>query len=432
MDKDGVMRLELSNVGKLNSVDIELNGITVVAGENNTGKSTIGKMLYCIFHSFYKIKEQIKDEQIKSISRILNTFYIENSRPIFGGKDVRPLALQLVENKSILLQDRNRLIREIKYFFNIEDKGSFKYSTEEDIEKIAKRISGFLEFEDREIQEILLRKRLNAEFAMKIGHLNNANQKAAVKLHIKNEEISFEVNENEEIQILDYMDLNKEIIYIDDPFALDELNQFRYNVFLDSYGHRQDLLKKLSNDKMAEDFSVVDELVVQKRIEKILGKMQEICDGDIVEENGEFVFRNALLNGNLKMVNLSTGLKSFVILKRLLRTGKIDENGIIILDEPEIHLHPEWQLKFAEIIILLQKEFKLNILLNTHSPYFLNAIEAYAKKYNRKDICKFYLSDEKDGNTKIFDVTNETEKIYAKLAKPLQELENLEYGDTII
>ena len=151
MDKDGVMRLELSNVGKLNSVDIELNGITVVAGENDTGKSTIGKMLYCIFHSFYKIKDQIKDEQVKSISRILNTFYLENSRPIFGVSDIRPLALQLVENKSILIQDRDRLIKEIKYFFNIENKGNFRCSTEEDIEKIAKRISGFLEFEDKEI-----------------------------------------------------------------------------------------------------------------------------------------------------------------------------------------------------------------------------------------------------------------------------------------
>ncbi len=28
------------------------------------------------------------------------------------------------------------------------------------------------------------------------------------------------------------------------------------------------------------------------------------------------------------------------------------------------------------------------------------------------------------------DVTNETEKIYEKLAKPLQELENIEYGNT--
>lgn len=72
-------------------------------------------------------------------------------------------------------------------------------------------------------------------------------------------------------------------------------------------------------------------------------------------------------------------MKSFIIIKTLLQNGSIDENGIIILDEPEIHLHPEWQLKFAEIIVLLQKEFGLNILLNTHSPYFLNAIEVYSK-----------------------------------------------------
>jgi len=29
----------------------------------------------------------------------------------------------------------------------------------------------------------------------------------------------------------------------------------------------------------------------------------------------------------------------------------------------------------------------------------------------------------------VLDVTNLTEKIYEKLAKPLQELENLEYGN---
>ena len=49
------------------------------------------------------------------------------------------------------------------------------------------------------------------------------------------------------------------------------------------------------------------------------------------------------------------------------------------LDEPEIHLHPAWQVIFAELIVLIQKEFNMHILLNTHSPYFLNAIEIYAE-----------------------------------------------------
>ena len=129
------------------------------------------------------------------------------------------------------------------------------------------------------------------------------------------------------------------------------------------------------------------------------------------------------------MSNLSTGIKSFIILKTLLRNGSINDNGVVILDEPEIHLHPEWQLKFAEVIVLIQKEFGVNILLNTHSPYFLNAIEVYVKKYGIEKKCKFYLTDDNEGRTNIKDVTDQTELIYEKLARPLQDLENLEYSD---
>ena len=158
--------------------------------------------------------------------------------------------------------------------------------------------------------------------------------------------------------------------------------------------------------------------------------MCDVCDGDLLSEDRDsFIYKTDRLNGELKMVNLSTGMKSFVILRRLLQNGNIDENGIIILDEPEIHLHPEWQLKFAEIIVLIQKEFNTNILLNTHSPYFLNAIEVYSEKYAIEKKCNYYLANEEHGITSIVDVTKETEKIYAKLAKPLQELENIEYGN---
>ena len=58
------MKLELENVGKISLANIELNGITVIAGENNTGKSTIGKMFFCIFHAFYRIEEQIREERV--------------------------------------------------------------------------------------------------------------------------------------------------------------------------------------------------------------------------------------------------------------------------------------------------------------------------------------------------------------------------------
>lgn len=105
--------------------------------------------------------------------------------------------------------------------------------------------------------------------------------------------------------------------------------------------------------------------------------------------------------------------------------GKIEENGTVILDEPEIHLHPAWQLQFAELIVLLSKEFGVNVLLNTHSPYFLRAIQVYSAKYEMADKCKYYMSKlVDDKKASIFDVSDDVDKIFEKLAQPLQVLEN--------
>ncbi len=118
----------------------------------------------------------------------------------------------------------------------------------------------------------------------------------------------------------------------------------------------------------------------------------------------------------LEMSNLSNWNKKFYYFKNTIKKWKINDNGVVILDEPDTFLHPEWQLKFAEVIVLIQKEFGVNILLNTHSPYFLNAIEVYVKKnMGLKKKCKFYLTDDNEGRTNIKDVTDQTELIYEKV-----------------
>ena len=145
----------------------------------------------------------------------------------------------------------------------------------------------------------------------------------------------------------------------------------------------------------------------------------------IQQKNGRLAFQLRNSDKALSVKNLSTGLKTFVILKTLLVNGVIEENGTIILDEPEIHLHPEWQLLFAEIIVLLNREFGVNILLNTHSPYFLRAIQVYSTKYVRSDVCKYYLSEIGEmGKAYFTDVTDNIDKIFTKLSIPLQKLED--------
>ena len=53
------MKLHIENFAKIANADIEINGITVIAGENNTGKSTVGKVLYSLYQSFHNLQELV-------------------------------------------------------------------------------------------------------------------------------------------------------------------------------------------------------------------------------------------------------------------------------------------------------------------------------------------------------------------------------------
>ena len=425
------MRLILENVGKVQEADIKLDGITLIAGENNTGKSTVGKMLFCIFESFYKIERQISQERINTIGRHIANFYHETFNRAGRKYSVHDLAAEFVHNKEQYVGDSRIIRKAIENFFENREINFDAIAYQDTLEQLADKIYSVLFIEDTEIRRAILQRTLDSEFGMKIGFLNNESNYSKIQLEIRNSKIEFEVINNENINIIQDMSLNKEIIYIDDPFVLDDLQDLLPYRSVYGLNHRDSLLDKIVRVKDTRDFGALDEILVNKKLERIFETMNGICDGDLTvsEDGGNYSYRTGELNGTLEMSNLSTGIKSFIILKTLLRNGSINDNGVVILDEPEIHLHPEWQLKFAEVIVLIQKEFGVNILLNTHSPYFLNAIEVYVKKYGIEKKCKFYLTDDNEGRTNIKDVTDQTELIYEKLARPLQDLENLEYSD---
>lgn len=166
---------------------------------------------------------------------------------------------------------------------------------------------------------------------------------------------------------------------------------------------------------------------VDSRLKLLYAKIDSVCTGSLSFTRKEGLSYSD--SNSLNINNISAGLKTFIIIKTLLQKGMLEEKGTIILDEPEIHLHPAWQILFAEILVLLQKEFNLHILLTTHSPYFLEAIEVYTKKYGIESKCRYYLAENKGDTAVIGDVTADSEPIYKKLARPFQDLENARHSD---
>ena len=127
----------------------------------------------------------------------------------------------------------------------------------------------------------------------------------------------------------------------------------------------------------------------------------------------------------LDVASLSTGVKAFLILKQLLLNGNLSDKDVIVLDEPEIHLHPEWQLLYAETIVLLQKKFDFHIVVTTHSAHFMEALELYSKKYEISERCNYYLADMQENGAVFENVTKNISKIYKQMVDPTLLLSRL-------
>lgn len=416
------MKLSLRNVGKIREAEVEINGITVIAGENNTGKSTVGKALFAVFNGLYNSDEKVVLERANNVLKQFGLLdrlpdeYWYTDIPI----DEMYIAKSLVADikGGVTEEEKKQLIAYALAAYaernNITDE-------EDEIAEVSKNVLSSFSIEDDVIIQKIMERYLNAEFNNQVSNIYE-DKSAEVKLKVKSENIDMEVNKEGYCRINKYVNLRTEAVYIDDPFALDD----GISWMASSSNHREHLVGCLRKQQSQQD--VIDEILTSHKLSSIYAKIGRVCDGEIVRKKDDSLgYRASGSDKVLEVKNLSTGLKTFVILKMLLMNGSIKPKGTVILDEPEIHLHPEWQLLFAELIVLLCKEFGLHVLLNTHSPYFLNAIEVYAAKYGVDDKCKYYLAYTQGKVSLIEDVTHNIEKIYHKLAMPLQRLENERY-----
>lgn len=421
------MRITIKNVGKIKKADVVIDGLTVIAGENDTGKSTVGKALYAVFNSFYDLDKKIMGDKTASIERVLNDI-AEKFTGVITLTDDEVFANTIIENGSSYTKEPEKLKNDIliwlKNEFSVKIDEIDILKLEDDISRIIEKIS----IPNDKMIEAIIDNYMLAEFSEQVNNIYSED-KASIELEIKNQSVNIAFQNNRVSKLEGRFGLKTQVVYFDDPFVLDDGRELVYKSGKRRYlDHRCHMRRKVFSNNSSTN--IVDEIVANKKFEQIYEKIDKICDGNIVMKGSKRIgYQKKDSDRVLDVANLSTGLKTFVLLKSLLTNGTLEYNGTIILDEPEIHLHPEWQLIFAELIVLIQKEFGMHILLNTHSPYFLNAIEVYSAKYGIEDKCKYYMTNAEENGSVIEDVSENIEKIYKKLARPLQELENERYND---
>lgn len=330
--------LILQNIAAIKEAQIHLNGICVIAGENDTGKSTIAKVLMAMIKThnimFHNKKKGREDKEAKiEFDRFIDM--------LFEGEMSGDVFISICEQERVCYQVK------------IENNHCAEFESErQDWYRDATYIQG-----------------------------------------------SF---------VWDFFDFFNNVRIINDNAEIYSGGmKLRYPYLF------WDLYQKMIFEPLK---------IKTSNLKNIREKLVAMMNGFFMQNNrNQYKFyRN---NQEISLNNVSMGIKQLGILQVLLDYNRITQKGFLIFDEPENHLHPKWQLVFAEILIELSA-LKIPIIINSHSPNFIEAIYKYGIKYQTPT--HFHLAD--DGVIKKYDESNERtlELIFEKLNSVFEIFDKLD------
>lgn len=415
------MKILVENIAKIQQAKVAIDGISVLAGYNATGKSTVSKSLNAIILAYTNILRKAERSRTSSINSALNMFLgeISSNGLFFPFTDDNLPLIQKILSKEIQLPEDYEHFR-IAYHLDMDD----EYP--ETSPEIEKQYSNFLaqlqKIQGRSIEEYIqfvvegsiLRSfdhQINTIGRNSIGRIVLSDDSDAVIC-----ETSFKGNRLLSCSYSDIKESNP--LYLEPKHTLDDLPATSRSI------RNRRIRDPILSNLLAHDEAQADTITIeiQEKLDRISALINEAIHGGLVE-NGDSLQYMDENSSHISLKNLASGNKTFAVIKRLLENGQLYKNQTLIIDEPEVNLHPEWQLILAKVLIILYKELGLKVFLNSHSPYFIRAIEAYAKRNDMTDHCFFYQTIQgENGLYLVEDVTNEPEKIYQALYRPLEEL----------
>lgn len=378
------VRVNIENFRAIHKAEIKIDGITLVAGENGCGKSTLSKLLYFLYKTVSNYDDIVKGQLFENISRIL--YFIENlvQESKLPQKDKRELKEDF-RRINILQQDYSQgLIDKIKYLFK-----EYKILEESDprLNRFIIIIEDILEedvFKDNlfdKIQEFITNQFREAEGKIKSRPINLFTNELKKEFLDSKLPTTFDVFEHG-VDIVSFKNSNlsipysiKNSIYIDTPmmFSMASRNT-----------HWQDLNGLLKNNSIGHSYN------------NIIDDIRNIIQGDTYLDDDLFGddFKYQRLDGQtFDLSDVATGIKAFSILQLLLKGGHLTRNTLLIIDEPESNLHPQWIVEYARIIVNLNKYLGVKFFLASHNPDMVSAIRYISEKEGVLEDVNFYLAE---------------------------------------
>ncbi|MBQ6473659.1 MAG: AAA family ATPase [Victivallales bacterium] len=383
------MELHIENFAKISKADIVFDGLTVIAGDNNTGKSTVGKVLYSFFRSLSNLDKRIQSERLDSIRA---AFEVVPGIASYG--DVIPKLLN-GDAPELIVADI------LKSFWDMGEKIGAPRPSEEDsaaikamyLKTVLTNIEQAQKTTDIDYGKRILLRVFDCVFHKQYHPLQPSEGVARLVLTVKGQKNVIEFGQETWQRQWPTKFLKKaRLITTPDILSLVNVPQLESDKNASRYFEKYSLeiLKELREEN---PLSSASQIASEKLLNDIRQTLDKVIGGVFKrDEQNEFALFEKGHSNPTKAANLSMGLKTFVLLRLMLEKGVLSEKDVLVLDEPENHLHPEWQVIYAKLLVLLQKSFQLTMLVTSHSNFFVNALQRFSISEGIQAQTHFYLS----------------------------------------
>lgn len=418
------MRLLVENIAKIEHAEITINGISVLAGYNATGKSTISKSLNGIIQAYTNIIPRVEMSQRRSIDQSIDNFLEDLSESAFFEPKRNDKLIDDLLKKELCLPEyySQFLLAFAPYASHYDKLPKASTDTEYLYEKFRTQVQKAIDRPRSDYVKFLVEGSVRRSFDNQINTLGQ-NTTGRIELQSDSGVLACYALFRDNKVLECSADAIKEAvpIYLEPKHALDSLETGTERKGFWIPRSRPLVLNQLrphrphnENDKTLED---------REKEERVVALINDAIQGGLVEEKDSLQYVDERIQMPVSLKNVASGVKTFAVLKRLVENGQFHKNHTLIIDEPEVNLHPAWQLILSEVLVILHEEFDLKIFLNTHSPYFVRAVDTYSKRHGIENHCHFYRTvEQKNGFYQVEDVTNQTEKIFRDLYLPFEEI----------
>ena len=330
------MRLKINNVAELENIALKIDGLTIIAGENNTGKSTINKCLYAAFNSLNSLSEHVFTDKINSFLTDLKEELISNA----DGDDYREryFISKIIDNRSFVEK-----IKRLSLAAEINDINNFirTYLSKEiikrkltipidNLNKEVFNIEPYLKINNDEIKKKITTKMFQSEFNGKINNIHDDTSIAEIILEIKDYTTSYKIQSNRVTEITNNLSLELQAVYVDNLYSLDNVMDVSHKRLFEK-GHRTALIDSFFN---FYDNNITSEILKENRLKKIFSIIDDIAKGYIIFDSISGIkYRESETDGiekALSFSNISDGLKTFILLKELILNKTLKNNSSII------------------------------------------------------------------------------------------------------